>query len=452
MSTTYTDLLATTRKTTRELSLADLKKRIDAGEKMTLVDVREKEEYRAGYIPGALSLPRGFLEMQAEQKLPDKNAKIVVYCAGGTRSAFAAKALTELGYSNVETANPGYTRWKDSGFPVELPPQLTDSQRDRYSRHIMLPEVGEAGQEKLLKSKILLLGAGGLGSPSGLYLAAAGVGTLGFVDADVVDASNLQRQIIHATSRVGMPKVESAAKAIKDLNPDTKVIGIEDLRTAIAYSSDVYFYTVGGGYQGKKGLGIDRLNYWYETFGLTKPTGIELPGEQSGFVPTPDWKQKTFGEAWNIGDTYHTAIGQYSMQLTPIEEARAIAAIANGGKLLTPTLLKTSGAVGGETLAVSPANLEVVREGMRKGVTEGTSVGLNDLSFVDPAGKTGTAQLGLHNEFYNAWAVGFWPYNDPKYVYVVVMEKGPAGNSTGGIYVMHRFLSALHAAAPEYFK
>ncbi|HEX7667451.1 MAG TPA: molybdopterin-synthase adenylyltransferase MoeB [Polyangiaceae bacterium] len=232
MSTTYTDLLATTRKTTRELSLADLKKRIDAGEKMTLVDVREKEEYRAGYIPGALSLPRGFLEMQAEQKLPDKNAKIVVYCAGGTRSAFAAKALTELGYSNVETANPGYTRWKDSGFPVELPPQLTDSQRDRYSRHIMLPEVGEAGQEKLLKSKILLLGAGGLGSPSGLYLAAAGVGTLGFVDADVVDASNLQRQIIHATSRVGMPKVESAAKAIKDLNPDTKVIGIEERVTS----------------------------------------------------------------------------------------------------------------------------------------------------------------------------------------------------------------------------
>ncbi len=232
MATTYTDLLATTRKTTRELSLADLKKRIDAGEKLTLVDVREKEEFRAGYIPGALSLPRGFLEMQAEQKLPDKNAKIVVYCAGGTRSAFAAKALTELGYSHVETANPGFTRWKDSGFPVDLPPQLTDAQRDRYSRHIMLPEVGELGQEKLLKSKILLLGAGGLGAPSGLYLAAAGVGTLGFVDADIVDASNLQRQIIHATSRIGMPKVESAAMAIRDLNPDTKVIGIQERVTS----------------------------------------------------------------------------------------------------------------------------------------------------------------------------------------------------------------------------
>ncbi|MEO8798617.1 MAG: molybdopterin-synthase adenylyltransferase MoeB [Polyangiaceae bacterium] len=232
MATTYTDLLATTRKTTHELSLAELKKRIDAGEKLTLVDVREKEEFRAGYIPGALSLPRGFLEMQAEQKLPDKNAKIVVYCAGGTRSAFAAKALTELGYSNVETANPGFTRWKDSGFPIDLPPQLTDAQRDRYSRHIMLPEVGEIGQEKLLKSKILLLGAGGLGAPSGLYLAAAGVGTLGFVDADIVDASNLQRQIIHATSRIGMPKVESAAMAIRDLNPDTKVIGIQERVTS----------------------------------------------------------------------------------------------------------------------------------------------------------------------------------------------------------------------------
>ena len=232
MATTYTDLLATTRKSTRELSLADLKKRLDAGDKFTLVDVREKEEYRAGFIPGAVSLPRGFLEMQAEQKLPDKNAKIVVYCAGGTRSAFAAKALSELGYTHVETANPGFTRWKDSGFPVDMPPQLTDAQRDRYSRHIMLPEVGEVGQEKLLKSKILLLGAGGLGSPAGLYLAAAGVGTLAFVDADVVDASNLQRQIIHATSRVGMPKVESAAKAIQDLNPDTKVIGIQERVTS----------------------------------------------------------------------------------------------------------------------------------------------------------------------------------------------------------------------------
>lgn len=232
---------------------------------------------------------------------------------------------------------------------------------------------------------------------------------------------------------------------------DWKAIGVEDLRKAIAFSSDVYFYMVGGGYGSQKGLGIDRLGYWYKTFGLTSPTGIGLAGEKSGFVPTPDWKQKTFDEAWNIGDTYHTAIGQYSMQVTPIEEARAIAAVANGGKLMTPSLVKGA-PPSGESIAVDPAALQVVREGMREGVTEGTSVGLNDLSFVEPAGKTGTAQLGLHNEYYNAWAVGFWPYDHPKYVYTVVMEHGPSGNALGGIYVVHQFLTELHASAPEYFQ
>ena len=166
-----------------------------------LLDVREKDEYRAGFIPGAISLPRGFLEIQVEQKLPDKNAKIVAYCAGGTRSALAAATLAELGYTNVETANPGFVRWKDLGYPQEKPPELNDAQRDRYSRHLLLPEVGEVGQAKLLQSKVLLIGAGGLGSPAALYLAAAGVGTLGLVDADVVDASNLQRQILPRQGR-----------------------------------------------------------------------------------------------------------------------------------------------------------------------------------------------------------------------------------------------------------
>src|SRR5258708_881720 len=223
MPTTYTDLISDVRKRTKQVSLEDLKRRLEAGEKITLVDVREKDEWRAGYIAGAISLPRGFLEIQAEQKLPDKNARIVAYCAGGTRSALAAASLQELGYTNVETANPGFVRWKDLGYAVETPPQLTDAQRERYSRHILLPEVGEPGQARLLQSRVLLLGAGGLGSPAALYLAAAGVGTLGIVDADVVDASNLQRQILHATSRVGTPKVESAALAIRDLNPDVKV-------------------------------------------------------------------------------------------------------------------------------------------------------------------------------------------------------------------------------------
>src|ERR1700690_834809 len=232
MPTTYTDLIADIRKRTKQVPLEELKRRLDAREKLTLVDGREKDEWRSGYIPGAISVPRGFLEIQAEQKLPDKNAPIVEYCAGGTRSALAAATLHDLGYTHVETANPGFVRWKDLGFPVETPPQLTDGQREGYSRHILLPEVGEVGQAKLLQSKVLLLGAGGLGSPAALYLAAAGVGTLGIVDADVVDASTLQRQIVHPPSRVGTAKVDSAAEAIAELNPDVRVVGHRERMTS----------------------------------------------------------------------------------------------------------------------------------------------------------------------------------------------------------------------------
>ena len=230
MAKTYSDLFSEIRSNVKLISLEALKERLEsrAARPFTLVDVREKDEVRAGYIPGAIHLPRGFLEMQAEQKLPNKSDEIIVYCAGGTRSAFAAKTLSELGYENVTSANPGFVRWKDLKYPVELPAELSAAQRDRYSRHILLPEVGERGQEKLLKGKVLLLGAGGLGAPAALYLAAAGVGTLGIVDADTVDASNLQRQIIHATSRLGMTKVDSAEVAIHDLNPDVKVVKYEE--------------------------------------------------------------------------------------------------------------------------------------------------------------------------------------------------------------------------------
>jgi molybdopterin/thiamine biosynthesis adenylyltransferase/rhodanese-related sulfurtransferase len=230
MAKTYSDLFSEIRSNVKLISLEALKERLEtkAQRPFTLVDVREKDEVRAGYIPGAVHVPRGFLEMQAEQKLPSKTEEIIVYCAGGTRSAFAAKTLSELGYENVISANPGFVRWKDLKYPVELPAELTPAQLDRYSRHILLPEVGERGQEKLLKSKVLLLGAGGLGAPAALYLAAAGVGTIGLVDADTVDASNLQRQIIHATSRLGMNKVDSAEVAINDLNPDVKVIKYQE--------------------------------------------------------------------------------------------------------------------------------------------------------------------------------------------------------------------------------
>jgi molybdopterin/thiamine biosynthesis adenylyltransferase/rhodanese-related sulfurtransferase len=230
MAKTYSDLFAEIRQNVKIMPLDELKGRLEhrKDKPFTLVDVREKDEFRGGFIPGALHSPRGFLEMQAEQKLPDKNAEIILYCAGGTRSAFAAKTLSELGYTNVISANPGFVRWKDLKYPVEEPTSMTQAQLERYSRHLLLPEVGEKGQEKLLKGRVLLLGAGGLGAPAAYYLAAAGIGKIGLVDADTVDASNLQRQIIHATSRLGMAKVDSAEKAINDLNPDVKVVKFQE--------------------------------------------------------------------------------------------------------------------------------------------------------------------------------------------------------------------------------
>ncbi len=232
---------------------------------------------------------------------------------------------------------------------------------------------------------------------------------------------------------------------------DWKVHGPMNARSAVAWSSDVYFYAVGGGYDGIRGLGIARLKYWYDLFGFTSRTGIELEGEAEGFVPTPEWKEERYGEPWRVGDTYNTAIGQYAMQVTPLEAARAVAAVANGGKLIRPTLVKDA-PLEGKSIPVDQAALQVARDGMRLGATEGTSIGLSDLSFVELAGKTGTAQLGVNNEFYNSWAVGYFPYDKPKYVYVVVMERGPSTNAVGGIYATYHALSELHRTAPEYFE
>ncbi|MCX7807070.1 MAG: molybdopterin-synthase adenylyltransferase MoeB [Deltaproteobacteria bacterium] len=232
MPKSYSELLSETRSLVRAVPLEEVARRIEEKEGWIIVDVRESDEWRAGHIPGAIHIPRGFLEMQAEQKVPDKNAKIVVYCASGIRSAFAARTLMELGYTHVESAYPGFTRWKELGYPIEKPVELRPDQRERYARHIMLPEVGERGQEKLLRSRVLILGAGGLGSPAAYYLAAAGVGTIGIVDNDVVDASNLQRQILHGIDRLGMPKVKSAEQTLRNINPDVKVVGFEERLTS----------------------------------------------------------------------------------------------------------------------------------------------------------------------------------------------------------------------------
>jgi molybdopterin/thiamine biosynthesis adenylyltransferase/rhodanese-related sulfurtransferase len=194
---------------------------------MTVVDVRESDEIAQGHLPGAKLVPRGFLESRIEGAVPDRSQHVVLYCASGNRSALAAKTLADLGYDHVESMTGGITLWKDRGYKVEVPRKLTAEQRERYSRHMLVPEIGAEGQQKLLDAKVLLLGAGGLGSPTALYLAAAGVGTIGIVDDDVVDLSNLQRQVIHTTDRIGTPKVDSAEVAMKALNPDVNVVKYE---------------------------------------------------------------------------------------------------------------------------------------------------------------------------------------------------------------------------------
>lgn len=218
----FSDILSRVKQEIREVSVDETHSRSGAGP--VLVDVRERDEYEQGYIPGAHWIPRGFLEIKIEDAVPERDQEIIIYCAGGTRSALAAKSLAELGYTKVSSMAGGFRAWKNGGFAFERPRVMTPDQIKRYSRHIMLPEVGEAGQGKLLDAKVLMIGAGGLGSPSSLYLAAAGVGTIGMVDDDVVDESNLQRQVIHNTERLGMPKVESARKTLQALNPDVKVV------------------------------------------------------------------------------------------------------------------------------------------------------------------------------------------------------------------------------------
>jgi sulfur-carrier protein adenylyltransferase/sulfurtransferase len=195
-----------------------------SGNGAVIVDVREQHEFEESHLPGAVHVPRGHLESRIEGSAPDKDGHVVLYCSSGNRSALAAKTMQELlGYKDVASMRGGITLWKDRGYDVEVPRALTADQRERYSRHLLIPEIGLEGQLKLLDAKVLLLGAGGLGSPAALYLAAAGVGTIGLVDNDVVDLSNLQRQVAHSNERVGMPKVDSAEISIKEINPDVKV-------------------------------------------------------------------------------------------------------------------------------------------------------------------------------------------------------------------------------------
>ena len=222
---TSDQLIAKLKKELKEVDVHALHDQLENNEDFVLIDIREQDEWAQGRIEGSLHLSRGFLELQIESFVPDRNRPIAVTCAGGVRSLLAARSLEEMGYTNVASVAGGFNGWKNAGYSFSIPRILTEDQRHRYSRHTIMPEVGEEGQLKLLDAKILLIGAGGLGSPAAIYLAATGVGTIGLVDFDVVDTSNLQRQIIHRLEDVDQPKVESAGRTIAQLNPDVKVIG-----------------------------------------------------------------------------------------------------------------------------------------------------------------------------------------------------------------------------------
>jgi molybdopterin/thiamine biosynthesis adenylyltransferase/rhodanese-related sulfurtransferase len=230
MPKTYADLLREARASIREVTPQDVGALPPGG--ATIVDVREASEWEQGHLPDALHISKSYVEQQIEAAVPDRDAPVVLYCAGGVRSLFAAQSLEQLGYTNVASMSGGFQAWKSAGLPWEAPVILSAEQKQRYSRHLLIPEVGSAGQARLLGSKALLIGAGGLGSPAALYLAAAGVGTIGIVDFDVVDLSNLQRQILHTNDRIGERKVESARKTLEALNPDVKVIPHEEMLVA----------------------------------------------------------------------------------------------------------------------------------------------------------------------------------------------------------------------------
>ena len=230
MPRTYADLLREARSQIREVTPKDVDSLPDGG--TAVIDVREDSEWDQGHLPGAVHISKSYVEQQIEAAVPDKDAPVVLYCAGGVRSLFAAQTLEQLGYTNVASMSGGFQAWKSAGLPWEAPVILSAEQKQRYSRHLLIPEVGATGQARLLESKALFIGAGGLGSPAALYLAAAGVGTIGIVDFDVVDLSNLQRQILHTNDRVGERKVESAKKTINALNPDVNVVTHEEMLVA----------------------------------------------------------------------------------------------------------------------------------------------------------------------------------------------------------------------------
>ncbi len=257
-------------------------------------------------------------------------------------------------------------------------------------------------------------------------------------------------QTIVSTGSISLPNPYDPTK--KSVFADWKAHGAVDMVKALAVSSNVYFYAVGGGYENQRGLGITRLEKYIRLFGFGSPVGIRFTEESAGTVPNPEWKAKVFnGEEWRIGDTYHTAIGQYGFQVTPLQVVRAVGALGNGGVLLTPTIKKgEDGLREGKTISLNPEYLSIIKDGMREAVLSGTAKGLNT-SYVQVAAKTGTAELGVSKQFVNSWAMGFFPYESPRYAFAVLMEKGPRENLYGSVFVVRGLLDWMSIHTKEYF-
>ncbi len=268
------------------------------------------------------------------------------------------------------------------------------------------------------------------------------------LEEEVIDP----REEIMSTGSISIPNPYDPEK--KSVFMDWKAHGLVDMRRAIAVSSNVYFYEIGGGFEGRQGLGIERLKQYFSLFGLGKNLESGYFLGPAGTIPSPSWKEKVFpGDPWRIGDTYFTAIGQYGFQVTPLQILQAMGAVANGGLLLHPSILKISGENGvmADKLSVDPLHFKIVREGMRQGVLAGTAVGLN-VPFVEVGAKTGTAELGIAKAYVNSWVTGFFPYENPKYVFVVIMEHGPRANIYGATFVMRELLDWMHVYTPWYLK
>ena len=285
----------------------------------------------------------------------------------------------------------------------------------------------------------------GLYTPGSVFKPFMAVGAL---KENVIDPATK----ILSTGQLVVPNIYDPSKPT--IFKDWKAHGWVDMRWGIAVSSDVYFYEIGGGFGNQKGIGIKNIEKYAKMFGLSLKTGINLPGEETGVISTPEWKAAHFnGEPWRVGDTYHTVIGQYGVLVTPLQILRGITAIANGGRMITPNILKSPDGLAANSivLPIDPEHLRVVREGMRLSVREGTAKGLNT-PVVEIAAKTGTAELGETRERVNSWVTGFWPYQTPHYAFVVVMEKGSRHNTIGATFVMRQMIDWMQVYTPEYLK